>query len=731
MAWIWSALVFVGSLGSPVPQDEQDPAPNTRESVTPEKPEGQEAADDPGEEKDVARAPEVVVTASRTPRASDQLPYRVTERSGDWIQTRRLARSLPEALQEETGIFVQKTGPGQISPFIRGFTGFHTLTLIDGIRLNNAVFRPGPNQYLATIDSFSVDRLEIVRGPASVQWGSDAVGGTLNAIVKERRDFPEGIHVFGRVFQRWASAEKSSTTRVETQGNFDEAIGYHLGMTYRTFGSIDGGQHVGEQSGTGYEEWAGDTKWRFVVNERLDWTFGFQQMTQSDVPRTHATVQGISWRGTTIGEDLRRDFDQERQLVYTQLEYENESDDTWLQRGTLSLSWQRQHEVERRDRSGGRFRRQGFTDRTLGAWLQLESPLAGGRLAYGGEIYLDQVDSFRRDFDSTGAASVAPRGPVADDGDYTLSGVFVQHEAEVAEGVHTTAGVRYSFARATADEVDPDPSDATFIPALADDYESVVWNARVLFDASEALRPYVGISTAFRAPNLSDLTRFDTARSGEVELGAPDLDPERFTSYEVGAHFRHRDTSASLAVFFTDVNNLIIRFPTGVTTTDGEPVVTLDNSGRGFVHGVEAAGDVPMGKDWRLFGNFTWLEGEVDQFIAPGVKDREPISRLMPTTGLVGLGWEHPDGNVHADFLAQFVGEADRLSERDKSDTERIPPGGTPGYTVLTLRGGVRVSENVSVFGAIENLANRDYRVHGSGINAPGTNVILGLDLTF
>src|SRR5688572_13172576 len=97
---------------------------------------------------------------------------------------KRMSRTFPEMIEEATGVSVQKTGPGQGSPFIRGFTGFRNVLLIDGIRLNNSVFREGPNQYWATVDSYMVESLEVVRGPSSVLYGSDAMGGTVLASTK-------------------------------------------------------------------------------------------------------------------------------------------------------------------------------------------------------------------------------------------------------------------------------------------------------------------------------------------------------------------------------------------------------------------------------------------------------------------------------------------------------------------------------------------------------------------
>jgi len=119
-------------------------------------------------------------------------PFNTTVIEGDSVHDRQAARSFPDALKEAPGVHVQKTGPGQASPFIRGFTGYRTLALIDGVRLNNSAFRSGPNQYWSTIDMFLVDRIEVVRGPGSVLYGSDAMGGIAAVYSRSRTTFEPG-----------------------------------------------------------------------------------------------------------------------------------------------------------------------------------------------------------------------------------------------------------------------------------------------------------------------------------------------------------------------------------------------------------------------------------------------------------------------------------------------------------------------------------------------------------
>ncbi|MFI5403929.1 MAG: TonB-dependent receptor, partial [Planctomycetota bacterium] len=125
----------------------------------------------------------VVVTATREEQKDIDVPYATAEIDEQTVE-RRSYRSTPQALRNTPGVMVQETSPGQGSPFLRGFTGFRTLFLIDGIRLNNSTFREGPNQYWATVDPLSVARYDVVMGPSSVLYGSDAIGGTVQAITK-------------------------------------------------------------------------------------------------------------------------------------------------------------------------------------------------------------------------------------------------------------------------------------------------------------------------------------------------------------------------------------------------------------------------------------------------------------------------------------------------------------------------------------------------------------------
>ena len=132
----------------------------------------------------------VIISATLDATHLSDVPYSAAAISARTILERSYP-SLPDALHDTPGIYIPRTAPGQSSPVIRGFTGFRNLLLINGIRLNNSVFREGANQYWATVDPFMVDRIEVVKSSSSVLFGSDAIGGTVTAFTKSASS-PDG-----------------------------------------------------------------------------------------------------------------------------------------------------------------------------------------------------------------------------------------------------------------------------------------------------------------------------------------------------------------------------------------------------------------------------------------------------------------------------------------------------------------------------------------------------------
>jgi hemoglobin/transferrin/lactoferrin receptor protein len=349
------------------------------------------------------------------------------------------------------------------------------------------------------------------------------------------------------------------------------------------------------------------------------------------------------------------------------------------------------------------------------------------------------VSSYQKDVDKITELVTArkPRGTIADDSSYDLAGIFVQTEKKLSTPLTLTVGARYNYARVDAGEVDPDPTDAYPFYSFTETYSSVVGSLRLAWKAREDVNLICGISQGFRAPNLSDTTSFEDVRTDSVDVPTPGLDAESSMNCEVGVKVRHKKIRGEAFYYYSVLSDFIRRVP---TTYQGQqyadpPANTIryygkENFGSGHIEGVELKAAYSIDKEWSLFGDFMWQEGKGDDLVN-GVKETTYLSRMAPTRGRLGFRWDSSSKKYWAEAYSIMADKQEKLSPGDQGDTSRIPPGGTPGYVTYNVRGGVKLREELRVTAAVENITNVDYRIHGSGLNAPGTNFVFTLELRF
>lgn len=670
----------------------------------------------------------LIVTASRTATPLKETPYSVASFSSEDFRENTV-RTLPDALRYTPGVLVQKTAYGHGSPFIRGLTGRQNLLLVDGVRFNNSTIRGGPVQYWNTLDSLSLDHFELIRSQGSVLYGSDAAGGTLNAFTKSSgfEDEAEGkLFSHGSAYYEYRSNGRGSHIgRIETQTGIGGVFGLHLGISAKEFGDIRDSA-VGLMRGTGYPEQAIDARLDWAITPQTTLTLLHQNFNQDKVSRWHSTLANPGWTHgshvTAPGTFIARDFDQERSLTYLRLAHENDAADAAVRRITATLSYQTSAESELQFRTTKDRRLQSYDVDTTGFDLELESPLAGGSLLYGFDFYHDSVVSDSRRDRGKGFAFDPASRPVADDSSYDLFGAYAQYIRPIGDKFELTAGVRYTHARAKLGKL-YDPA------AKADISADSSWNdfsasLRATYRINEQWLAFGGISQAFRAPNLNDLSGNLTTKSGTDSSGSLDVEPEEFITYELGIRNDTEKYGMSAAVFYTDISDVI----TGVPLTDSSNTSITTNGMDGYIFGVELEGYWKINPQWTLTGFASWQDGRIETpaFLG-GPVTKEYSSRLLPLSGSVALRWNHATMPLWVEGRVLASAEADRLNSSDRTDTQRIPTGGTPAYAVASLRAGWSPMENLELTAAVENLLDDDYRHHGSGLNEPGTNAIIGV----
>ena len=676
--------------------------------------------------------PGIVITASRVPRDIQSDPSTVYRVNTFGTVRSEGSRTIPDACKGIPSVMLQKTGYGQGSPYLRGFTGFRTLFMVDGIRLNNSVFRDGPNQYWNTVDPLSTSAYELVMGPASVLYGSDAIGGVVNTMTQEPPE-AEGSPVWARsVYFRGATGDLSQVARAQFGFRQSERFGFVAGASVKDFGDLAGGKGVGRQKHTGYADQDFDLRLDSTLRTNHHLTLAHQSVRQDDAWRTHRTVYGLQWEGLSAGDDKVHSYDQGRDLTY--LRYGADHLAGFADRIGLTVSRHDQTEDLYRVRKDDKRDRQGFDVETWGTTLQIDSRGGSfGKVVYGAEYYRDQVNSYSRKYRADGTLDkIEIQGPVADDASYDNLGVYLQGMFSLLRGrLDLTPGVRYTYARAGAGKVKDPLSGATI--SIRQDWSALAGSLRLLHPLTADRRHvlFAGVSQGFRAPNLSDLTRLDMARSGELETAAPGLEPERYVALEIGLKSRISRLLSHLGYYYTVIDQMIIRTPTG-RILDGNAEVTKKNSGRGYVQGVEISGKLRLTTRWSSWLAGSWMDGKVDAYpTSTSAPRRDYISRLMPLSGQAGLRWDAVSERYWAELAGDVAAQADRLSNDDTRDTQRIPPGGTPGFAVLSVRTGARLVKGLDLGLGVENVFDRDYRIHGSGVNEPGRNVVLTVGYGF
>ncbi len=642
----------------------------------------------------------VVVTAGRSTEALWDVPRAVS------VVTRadldeRLPGTTPDALMDTAGVLVQKTNLGAGAPYVRGLVGNQILVLIDGVRLNNATYRFGPNQYLGTVDPDVLAGIEVVRGPGSVLYGSDAIGGVVNLVTRQPEFSPAG---WTRSLEGHAGL---SAGAIEQRGRLGFSVANAMlaargGVSAHNVGDLRAGGSRGTLTPSGFGEAAGDLALALRVAPKHLVAVTLQAHHQDDVPRWDQVAQ----RGFS-----RYAFDpQTRQRA--SLRYSAQALG-WADSLIATASWQRTEERRRIQRSGT------STDtterdrvRTSGWSLDVQKRLSSQFvLQGGGELYADDVRSTRVDLDLRSGLGLDRRGLYPD-------GASAASAAAFARGVWTygrvraEGGTRFSSFRISA-------SDAAFRDL---DLTPRAWVGQAGASVRLIGRSLVfgSLAQSFRAPNIDDVSTFGRFDSG-IEVPSAGLAPERGLTSELGLRVHGRAVSATVVAFRTKLTDLIDRVRSsydGLPTLDGQPVFQKDNVGQARVTGWESELEWRPRQDVAVTAHATATRGQA-------LTRSEPMRRIPPLNGGVSLRWR-PRTTAWAGLAARWATRQDRLSSGDLAD-HRISPTGTSAWITVDAFGALPIERRVTLVGGVRNAFDALYRVHGSGIDAPGRTLWLAL----
>lgn len=704
-----------------------------------------EGADDAG------RPPVLVISASRTAEPVEDAPQAVAVLSGQEIAERQ-ARTPNQLLREEPGVWSTQVNT-QGSPIIRGQIGNRVLYLWDGVRINNGALFSGPNAYFNQFPIGSVERMEVLRGPGAVQYGSDAIGGTINIISRAADPFaaPTGVH--GRVGYRYGTVDREQTGYGDVT-MVGERFAFSAGATAQNVEDYRG-PGVGEIENTGYESIGGHAAagWRVTDDQTLRVSVvGNRREDVESYSQSKLNSPGVGPR------------------LYTPYEFR------WIAKASydiehlgsasekLTLSAYRQEYSQQRvttRENGAKTNIQATTADTeqaiTGFGIQNTGRAGPVRLVTGADARSEQLSVDQRlltTVKSTGASTLTVPSGSTPDGTYEVIDAFAIADVPLRSDLTLRAGVRYERTHLDAD---PSAEDALAPYTTVEDMDvDKTWEAPtaslgLIWDISRTWSLAANVATAYRAPTFSDVLSVGTVvySSTAYSLPSPDVEPETSITYELSLRHDGETTWGRVTGYYTDIRDMVVSEADGTITTGSGTFTAFrkTNSGHGMVTGIETEFGARIIPQWTVFANGTYTYGR-------DLKEDEPLRFIPPLNGLAGTRWDDASGRWWTEGVVVMADLLRRHSPQDESDagfstdpglgspnTTTNPPYRSdwriPGYTVLNLRAGVTVaasgSTSLKLTADLNNVLDHQYReaYAQQQLVAPGRNLVIGIEGTF
>jgi len=670
-------------------------------------------------EESAAEEIRVLETVQVTATRSEQSIYAVSE-AVTVIDTEAINRQAPELLAEMLrgvpGAFFQQTTPGQGIPIIRGLKGSQVLHLVDGMRLNNAFFRNAPNQYLGLVDAYMTEHIEVVRGSAPSLYGADAMGGVVQVLSAEPGFSGLDWQGEGRIYGSFNSVDSSVIARVQAATGRDGSA-ISGGLTYQDHSdrSVGGG---GKVKPSAYTVKAADFKWRQSLSTASEIMLSAQYLEQPSTPRVDELVPGF---GQDHPSSEQYEFKPNRR-DFLHARYRLESDSTWFSRFEAHLARQ----IITDDRLTQDYKDpevvQEFNESKLdGLTLQFNSPWSSGPshhdIVWGFEYYKDEVSSSRIRTGPGNSTGEQSRGRFPDESTMDSAALYASNEWHW-DALTVQAGLRYSW----FEIILPATAEVAAVRLKPDD---LTGDIHFNYEIKPGLHLVSNIGRGFRPPNIFDLGTLGSRPGNRFNIPNAELKPESVWSFDLGIKSGGSRWEAELFLFYSDYRDKISSRFTGDLTAEGRFIVRSDNLNKVQLWGVESGLRYLFNDDVELYAIINYTRGEEKD--ADGMT--VPADRIPPLNGRLGFTF-NPGHGLRLEPYVDFAGEQDRLSPRDASDP-RINPAGTPGWTTFNLLLSWQVSQGLELGLRLENLADKNYREHGSGIDAAGRNLGIWFNTLF
>ena len=701
---------------------------------------------------------QIIVSGSKWSQASREVPSKITS-----LSSRQVTLSNPQTAADMLGssgeIFIQKSQQGGGSPMIRGFSTNRLLYVVDGVRMNTAIFRSGNLQNVISLDPFATEHTEILFGPGSVIYGSDAIGGVMSfTTLTPQLSFKGEKHVTGKGVVRYSSANNEMT------GHFDVNVGWRKwalvsSLTSSDYDDLRMGRfgpdeylrpfYVQRQDSidriitnddpliqrpSGYSQINFMQKVRFTPSEKWDFHYGFHHSSTSTYSRYDRHIRyryGLPRYGEwNYGPQI---------WMMNNLRINHHGNNKVYDQMSFNIAHQK-FEESRIDRDINDNERHIRIEKVNAMSLNLDfvkSVRTSDKLFYGLEGVVDDVTSIGEDENiATGTLMEGPaRYPQAT---WTSYAAYLNYLTHIHDRLAVQGGIRYNIIGLDA------LFDTQFYPfpytTASMNNGALTGSLGFVLTPTKKWTLSANLSTGFRAPNVDDAGKVFDSEPGIVIVPNPDLKPEYAYNAEAGiATIIGKNVKVDLTGFYTLLDNAMVRRDFTLNGEDsifydGElsRVQAIQNAATARVYGLQAGLEIKLPSGFGLLSDINYQVGEEE--LDDG--SISPSRHAAPLFGVTNLSYS--EGDLSLVFYAQYSGGKtyEELPQEEQAKTEiyAIDQDGrpySPAWYTLNFKALVHFEKNFTITAGLENLTDKRYRPYSSGIVAPGRNFILSVRLGF
>ncbi len=699
---------------------------------------------------------EIVVSASKWQERRQEVPAKIISIKPENIKLGN-SQTSADIISDHGQIYVQKSQLGGGSPMIRGFSANKVLIVVDGVRMNNAIYRSGNLQNVISIDPNTIETTEIVLGPGSVMYGSDALGGVMDFhLLKPRLSTSDDVRFEGDAMTRFSSANQEGTWHASVNTGVGKwAIA--SAFSYSKFNDLKMGSHGPDeylkkhyvirkdgidkvienddpekQRFSGYSQRNFLQKIRFKPNNKWDLTYSFLYTETSDVPRYDRLVKEKAGKP-----------------VYAEWYYGPQK---WMMNNisaTFSgkkiiadhikmIAAHQLYKESRYDRKLNSDKKRSQEEKVNVYTLNIDADKKINNkktLYYGIEGVFNTINSVANKT-SISTSKVSPTGSrYPDNSKYATAALYANYKYQIAKRMFLMAGARYSYINVNI----PTPENSSDFPFLTNDVSinmgALNGSAGLAYNPNNSTQLNLNLSSGYRAPNIDDLAKVFNYDDDAIVVPNSNLSPEYAYNAEVGITKTFIDRiQLSVCGFYTHLNNAMVKDDftyngkSVITEDDGTQVAVkaLVNKDYANIYGISASVKADINSFMALKSDITYTDGED--------KDGYSLRHVSPLFGSTHLFIN--SRKIKTDIYLNYHGEVsyDNLApvEREKPQIYATDSNGnpySPSWYTANIKVNYFVTKNIIVNAALENIFDKRYRTYSSGIVAPGRNFIIGLRL--